>query len=471
MHLKFHFISHPPTDYCLGPRTSAGVERYGEPEHFGGNLWALDLIAPGGGRNRYLTGSLSWSETRPEIRKSTIEVVCASLESVLYAGLEHRDFTRPAYYLHQRENGTDVHFCFAQVDLRTGQEVSLYSNRRDGPLLDTWVERWNLTKRWACPYDGACRGLRGTPPGDLSEPPDRKNWRDVDRAIVRAMRSGKCRTRAQIIETIKRFGLDPTVVAEEGIVARSRSGREFTLAAGKYQLGYDFDRANDEVIKARAMRWLGANPLPRLEPRFQKYLETRRIKQQQTYGGRAADPHPRAPGERLRITLRAKKEPLKPSTRLGLETLIPKNEYSHESERQSPIARSVIEVLRRLRSNAEGRRRETIDREKKTGALYEAADRSYAVAGAVWRTISGLCRKNRAIGETRGSTGPTTGREDNRAIECSHRRDESDFPGTAGDSGGSGEDFERLFLGLRRTRARWYALMASRAERSNEIER
>lgn len=471
MQLKLHVTPLPPTDYCLGSRTSAGEERYAEPEHFGGNLWALDLLAHGGVKNRFLTGSLSWSERRPDIRKTTIKAVCASLESVLFAGLEPRDFARPAYYLHSREKGTDVHFCYYQVNLRTGQDVSLYSKKRDTPLLHTWMERWNLTKRWTSPLDGACRSLRGTPPQDLSDPLDRKHWHVVDRAIVRAVRSGQCRTRVEIINRIKRSGLEPTVISDEALVARSKCGREFAFSGGKYKTGYDFDHANDQVLDSRAIRWLNSTELARLELQFQAYLETRRRKLQQTYGGRTADPHPRAPGERLRMTLRAKKERLKPSQFSGLEHSTPNNEYNHESERKNPLARSVGEVLRRLLENAEGRGRETINRGQKTGALYEAADRSYAVAGAVWRTISDSCRENRAIGEAGGKPSSTARSGNNLETERSHGSGQSILPGTAGNSGGTREDFERLFYDLRRTRARWNALIATRAGPDNEYER
>jgi hypothetical protein len=471
MHLKLHITPLPPTDYCLGSRTSAGRERYAEPEHFGGNLWALDLLAHGGGKNRYLTGSLSWSERRPDIRKTTIKAVCASLESLLFAGLEARDFARPAYYLHEREKGTDVHFCFYQVNLRTGQDVALYCKKRDTPLLNTWMERWNLTKRWTSPLDGACRSLRGTPPQDLSDPPDRQHWHVVDRAIVRDVRSGQCRTRVDIINRIKRSGLEPIVISDEGLVPRSKCGRELTFSGGKYKTGYDFDHANDQVLDSRAIRWLDSTELARIEPQFQAYLETRRQKLQQTFGARAADPHPRAPGERMRMTLWAKKAPKKPIDVPGQEKANQNTEYNHESERQNPLARSVGEVLCRLRANAERRGRETIDRGQKTGALYEAAARSYAVAGAVWRTISASVGENRAIGEAGGKPGSTARSGNNLETERSHGSGQSILPGTACDSRGTREDFERLFYDLRRTRARWNALIASRAARSDELER
>lgn len=307
MILTFESCPTSPLGYLLGNVTSSGEQRQTPPLVISGDPETVEwLTVPGNGRkNRFLTGSISWSEDMSNISVPAIEQVCKELRTVLHAGFDPGDVPEPVFVLHTRKKGCDVHPIFPQVHLRTGRPISLVRFPHDAELFRTWRQRWNIRHGWTSPDDDAYWWLNDTAP---EETRDIESWRTLDSGVKKLIRNGGIRKRSDTVAYFERCGVKVIAQYELGLIVELPAGEQVRFVGEKYSPGFDVTPFDLRVSAAREFGRKGAAAqLPSLDARFEELLKERASQNRRDYGNRPLDLWPMTKGARIRRAALAKR--------------------------------------------------------------------------------------------------------------------------------------------------------------------
>jgi hypothetical protein len=199
-------------EYLLDEREQAGIAitLRGNPEVTKALIQSIDR------KHKYLSGGSMFAQDEYIIDNQKTEIMNA-FEEVLFAGFTKNQYNILWVEYHDKDR-SELNFVVSQIELETGNDLDLYSHRRDMPLFDMWKNGMNVKYQLADPNDPRrtrtiTERTRGTR-GDSMIVTSRKS---LDEMLHKLVQDGQIHSRNQMIELLEKSGYQITRKNEESI--------------------------------------------------------------------------------------------------------------------------------------------------------------------------------------------------------------------------------------------------------------
>jgi len=233
-------------------------------------------------KHKYLSGGLMFSKDEFINDKQKKEIMDA-FEEVLFAGIDV-DKYNILWVEHFDKERIELNFVVPRIELQSGNDLDLYSHRRDLPLMDMWKNGINAKYGLADPNDPRrartmserTKVARGS--GTIVA-----NRKNLDETLYQLVKDGQIRSRVQMIELLQKSGYEITRKNEESISVKHEDigKKALRLKGGIYSGNFTSIRGFKELSEERERRITEYdNKVARGETGgdrsiYQKYLQTR----------------------------------------------------------------------------------------------------------------------------------------------------------------------------------------------------
>jgi len=332
-------------EYLLNERAQEGtaVTLRGNPEV------TRALIQSISRKHKYLSGGLMFAKDEyiTDVQKQEI---MDAFEALLFAGID-TDKYNILWVEHLDKERIELNFVVPRLELKSGNDLDLYTHRRDLPLFDMWKNGINVTYGLADPNDPkrtrTITERTKVSRGDGTIIANRKN---LDETLHTLVQNRQIHSRDQMIELLEKSGYQITRKNEESIsVKHPDIGKKaLRLKGGIYSEAFTSAGGIESLSKARERRIeaydnnAAQGETGRDRGVYQKYLQRRIDRHQRRYAKtrKTNSPEPQSTQKR------------------DSNTLVEKNNYDDERRRVDDRVRELIAKNRRRREESLKRARE-----------------------------------------------------------------------------------------------------------------
>ncbi|WP_415406918.1 hypothetical protein ACLHDG_14320 [Sulfurovum sp. CS9] len=233
-------------------------------------------------KHKYLSGGLMFAEEEDISDKQKQEIMDA-FEEVLFAGLVSTQYNI-LWVEHSDKGRIELNFVVPRIELKSGNDLDLYSHRRDLPLFDMWKNGINAKYNLADPNDPRrartmterTKAARGA--GTIVA-----NRNSLDETLYQLVQSGQVKSRVQMLELLEKSGYIITRKNSEGISVKHEDigKKALRLKGGIYSENFTGTGGIESLSQERKRRITTYdNRVARGETRgnrstYQKYIQTR----------------------------------------------------------------------------------------------------------------------------------------------------------------------------------------------------
>ena len=233
-------------------------------------------------KHKYLSGGLMFAKEE-HIDDNQKQEIMDSFEEVLFAGIDSRIYNI-LWVEHTDKERIELNFVVPRMALDTGNDLDLYSHRRDLPLMDMWKNGINIKYKLADPNDPRrSRSMRERTKVFRGDGYIVANRKTLDATLHELVKSRQIQSRNQMIELLKKSGYQITRKNEESISVKHLDigKKALRLKGGIYSETFRSIRGINEISTERERRIeTYDNKVARGETRpdrstYQKYLQSR----------------------------------------------------------------------------------------------------------------------------------------------------------------------------------------------------
>ena len=302
-------------------------------------------------KHKYLSGGLMFAKDEYIVDTQKEEIMNA-FEEVLFAGLARNQYNI-LWVEHHDKGRLELNFVVPRIELETGNDLDLYSHRRDLPLFDMWKNGINIKYQLSDPNDPRrARTISERTKVERGAGSIVANRQNLDETLHKLVQDGQIRNRAQMIELLEKSGYQITRKNEESIsVKHPDIGKKaLRLKGGIYSETFTSTRGIESLSEERKRRIEEYdNKVARGEvvpnrSTYKKYLQARVERHQKRYS---------------RVRQVDSPKPSNTQTR-DADTMVEKNDYEVE-RRINDRVREFVEANRRRREKNFKRSRDRED--------------------------------------------------------------------------------------------------------------
>jgi len=303
-------------------------------------------------KHKYLSGGLMFARDEYIVDTQKEEIMNA-FEEVLFAGLARNQYNI-LWVEHHDKGRLELNFVVPRIELETGNDLDLYSHRRDLPLFDMWKNGINIKYQLSDPNDPRrARTISERTKVERGAGSIVANRQNLDETLHKLVQDGQIRNRAQMIELLEKSGYQITRKNEESIsVKHPDIGKKaLRLKGGIYSETFTSTRGIESLSEERKRRIEEYdNKVARGEvvpnrSTYKKYLQARVERHQKRYS---------------RVRQVDSPKPSNTQTR-DADTMVEKNDYEVERRRINDRVREFVEANRRRREKNFKRSRDRED--------------------------------------------------------------------------------------------------------------
>ena len=241
-------------------------------------------------KHKYLSGGLMFSKDE-FINDEQKEEIMDAFEEVLFAGIDVNKYNI-LWVEHSDKERIELNFVVPRIVFDTGNDLDLYSHRRDLPLFDMWKNGINTKYQLADPNDPRrartmterTKVARGA--GSIVA-----NRQTLDETLHTLVQDRQIKSRIQMIELLEKSGYKITRKNEESISVKHPDigQKALRLKGGIYCETFTSFRGIESLSEERKQRIAEYdNKVARGETRgdrsiYKKYLQTRIDRHQKRY--------------------------------------------------------------------------------------------------------------------------------------------------------------------------------------------
>ena len=332
-------------EYLLNERAQEGtaVTLRGNPEV------TRALIQSISRKHKYLSGGLMFAKDE-YITDTQKEEIMSAFEEVLFAGLDSTQYNI-LWVEHHDKDRLELNFVVPRIELASGNDLDLYTHRRDLPLFDMWKNGINAKYGLADPNNPRrARTMTERTKVARNDGTIIANRKNLDETLHTLVQDGQIHSRDQMIELLEQSGYQITRKNEESIsVKHPDIGKKaLRLNGGIYSEAFTSAGGIESLSKARERRIeaydnkAARGDTGRNRDVYQKYLQRRIDRHQRRYAK-----------TRTTNTTESQNTQARDSN-----TLVEKNNYDDERRRVDDRVRELIAKNRRRREETVRRARE-----------------------------------------------------------------------------------------------------------------
>lgn len=241
-------------------------------------------------KHKYLSGGLMFAEEEDISDKQKQEIMDA-FEEVLFAGLVSTQYNI-LWVEHSDKGRLELNFVVPRIELKSGNDLDLYSHRRDLPLMDMWKNGINQKYNLVDPNDPR-RGrtmaertkvARGT--GTIVA-----NRQNLDETLHQLVQKRQIKSRSHMIELLEKSRYEITRKNAESISVKHEDigKKALRLKGGIYSENFTSTGGIESLSEERERRIeTYDNRVAQGETRstrstYQRYLQTRIDRHQKRY--------------------------------------------------------------------------------------------------------------------------------------------------------------------------------------------
>ena len=238
-------------EYLLNERAQEGtaVTLRGNPEV------TRALIQSISRKHKYLSGGLMFAQDEyiTEVQKQEI---MDAFEALLFAGID-TDKYNILWVEHSDKGRIELNFVVPRIELKSGNDLDLYTHRRDLPLFDMWKNGINVTYGLADPNDPRrTRTITERTKVARGDGTIVANRKTLDETLHTLVQDGQIQSRDQMIELLEQSGYQITRKNEESIsVKHPDIGKKaLRLKGGIYGEAFTSTRGIESLSEEREQR-------------------------------------------------------------------------------------------------------------------------------------------------------------------------------------------------------------------------
>lgn len=233
-------------------------------------------------KHKYLSGGLMFAKEEYINDKQKQEIM-DSFEEVLFAGIDSSKYNI-LWVEHTDKERIELNFVVPRMALDTGNDLDLYSHRRDLPLMDMWKNGINLKYKLADPNDPRrSRSMSERTKVFRGDGYIVANRKTLDETLHELVKSRQIQSRNQMIELLKKSGYQITRKNEESISVKhiDIGKKALRLKGGIYSESFISDRGIERISEERERRIstydtkLAQGETQANRNTYQKYLQAR----------------------------------------------------------------------------------------------------------------------------------------------------------------------------------------------------
>ena len=241
-------------------------------------------------KHKYLSGGLMFAQDE-FINDEQKKEIMDAFEEVLFAGLLSSQYN-VLWVEHKDKERIELNFVVPRIELQSGNDLDLYSHRRDLALMDMWKNGINAKYKLFDPNDPRrTRTMSERTKVARGDGTIVVNRQSLDETLHRLVQDGQVQSRVQMIELLQKSGYQITRKNEESIsvkhpdigkkALRLKGGiycETFTSTRGIESLSEERERRIEEYDNKVARGATRPN-----RSTYQKYLQTRVERHQKRY--------------------------------------------------------------------------------------------------------------------------------------------------------------------------------------------
>ena len=300
-------------EYLLNGREQEGtaITLRGNPE------MTKALIRSINRKHKYVSGGLMFSKEE-YINDEQKKEIMDAFEELLFVGIDVQKYNI-LWVEHSDKERIELNFVVPRIVLDTGNDLDLYSHRRDLPLMDMWKNGINIKYGLADPNDPrrerTMTNRTNVARADGSIVANRKS---LDETLHQLVQKCQITSRIQMIELLQKSGYKITRQNEDSISVKHEDigKKALRLKGGIYSENFTGIRGIESLCEEREQRIAKYdNKVARGETRgdrsiYKKYLQTRVDRHQKRYArvGQVDSPKPSSSQKRNTDNLVAKSD-------------------------------------------------------------------------------------------------------------------------------------------------------------------
>lgn len=273
-------------EYLLNEREKEGTAHTlrGNPEITKSLIQTIDR------KHKYLSGGLMFAEEEHlnEVQKNEI---MDAFQEVLFTGLNSNQY-HVLWVEHIDKGRLELNFVIPRIELYTGNDLDLYSHRRDLPLFDMWKNGINKHYGLSDPNDpNRARTISERTKSARVSGTIVANRKTLDETLHQLVSKGHIKNRKQILELLEQSGYQITRCNNESMSVKHNDigTKALRLKGGIYSESFTSIGSIEEISRVREQGTREYNyPTPQGEVKehrrvYQSYLQTRTKRHQKRY--------------------------------------------------------------------------------------------------------------------------------------------------------------------------------------------
>lgn len=296
---------------------------------------------------KYLSGGLMFAKEE-YINDEQKQEIMDTFEELLFTGID-TDKYNILWVEHSDKERIELNFVVPRLILDTGNDLDLYSHRRDLPLMDMWKNGINVKYGLADPNDPrrarTMTERTRVARGDGTIVANRKN---LDETLHKLVQKGQIKSRVQMIEILQKSGYKITRQNEESISVKHEDigKKALRLKGGIYSENFTSTRGIESLSKERKQRIEAYdNRVARGEARadrsiYKKYLQTRVDRHEKRYARARQIDSPKPSSSQKRDTDDVVAKDDNKSTRRGIDDRVRESIETSRRRREASIKRA-----------------------------------------------------------------------------------------------------------------------------------
>ena len=189
----------------------------------------------------YTSGVLSFAESEKPTEKELDEII-NSFENTMFPNMDKDQYS--GYWVeHKDKNRTELHFVFANIELKTGKALPVYYHRNDKNLVDSWKNLTNDKYKLLDP--NAPINRKQLTPTTRNERDNEQKGGIHDRILSAVEQDLSVNSRDDVVKTIEKLGYQVTRTSKKDdtiSIKNTQGGRNLKLKGELYSPNFSRDK-------------------------------------------------------------------------------------------------------------------------------------------------------------------------------------------------------------------------------------
>ena len=198
----------------------------------------------------YTSGVLSFSKDEQPTDEQ-IEEIIDSYENTLFPSMDKDQYS--SYWVrHEDKDRTELHFVFANIELKTGKALPVYYHRNDKNLVDSWKNLVN--DKYGFIHPDAPINRKQLTPTTRNDKDNAQKDSIHERILSYAERNQSINSRDDVVKAIENLGYEVTRTSKKDdsiSIKNPQGGRNLKLKGELYSPNFSRDKLPDRQVHAQ----------------------------------------------------------------------------------------------------------------------------------------------------------------------------------------------------------------------------